>query len=143
MILADTSGIFAVINRKDRHHEVSKKWFRSTTASGEALAITQPLLTESWRLINARIGPDQADTFWNSVLKGLFILIDIDVTDLRLAMEIRTKYADSGIGFVDATSFAICERHRISRAFTFDWKHFGIYRPTFADCLELVPAAGS
>lgn len=136
--LADTSGIFALVNRRDRHHQAARRWFASAAGS-ETLVITQPLLTEAWRLIHAKIGAHQADTFWESVLGGLFIPIDLEITDLRMAFEIRKKYADSGLDFVDATCLAVCERHYIRQVFTFDRAHFGIYRPTFTEFLELVP----
>ena len=137
MILADTGALYALVARKDKNHKAAAGWYRSV-AGKKQLVLTQPLLTETWLLISARLGSYYADSFWESVTVGVFGVIELDPADLQAALKIEKKYEDANLGFVDATSLAACERYRIRKVFTFD-SHFGIYKPSFTSHLELVP----
>jgi len=81
-----------------------------------------------------------ADKAWDVLMGKTFLVLDFDFIDFGLARQIRDKYSESGISLVNTTSLAACERQRISKVFTFDHDHFSIYRPTFAESLELLPA---
>lgn len=96
-------------------------------------------MTEAWLLIEARVGPYYANRLWKAASEGLFHLLDLDREDLEKALEIEQRYRRAGFGLVDATCFALCEKHRIRRVFTYDRKHFSLYRPGFAASLELLP----
>lgn len=108
-------------------------------AGKESLAVSLPILTEAWLLIEARLGHHLADRLWKSVLDGVFELLEIDRDDLGKALEIETKYSKAGFGIVDATCFVLCEKFRIRRVFTYDRRDFTIYRPRFVESLELLP----
>jgi predicted nucleic acid-binding protein len=98
MILVDTGALYALTDKNDKNHRQAKKFYSSIVGQ-EILAISLPVLTESWLLLEARLG----------------------------------------FGFVDATCFALCEKHKIRKVFTYDRKHFSLYRPRFASHLELLP----
>lgn len=142
MILADTSALYSVSVKQDQNHKSSTGWYTQAHQSGETFAVTQLIMAESWFLMARRQGSFYADRLWDLTMSGLFRILELDNIDLGLAMQIRKKYADSGLGFVDATSLAACERYRMEKVFTLDRAHFGIYRPSFAEFLELVPAVG-
>jgi predicted nucleic acid-binding protein len=97
------------------------------------------VLTESWLLLEARLGRSVANKVWGAVHRGVFELLELEREDLKAALEIELKYQDAGFGFVDATCFALCEKHKIRKVFTYDRKHFSLYRPRFASHLELLP----
>lgn len=141
MILADTGGLYALIDSQDANHRRAVSWYRQVVKT-EQLVLTQPILTESWWLVSARLGVFYADKLWSSVIDGVFSLIELGKDDLAVALEIETKYADAALGFVDATSMAACERNRISQVFTFDRTHFELYKPQFTKRLEPVPSGG-
>jgi len=48
-------------------------------------------------------------------------------------------YKDIEFGLVDLFSFAFIDRNKISTIFTFDEKHFNIYKPQNLIYLNLVP----
>lgn len=73
------------------------------------------------------------------MIEGIFYQVPVEPDDLENAFKIEMKYKTAGFGLVDSTSFAICEKHKISRAFTFDRKDFSIYKPSFCNHLELLP----
>ncbi|MBC7335608.1 MAG: PIN domain-containing protein [Clostridia bacterium] len=138
MILVDTGALYALVDRNDVNHAQAAEFYRRT-AGREAFGITLPVLTEAYLLLEARLGIYYADRLWAAVGEGVFEVLPLEREDLLLALDIQRKYRDAGFGFVDATCFALCERHRLRRVFTYDRKHFSLYKPTFAEALELLP----
>jgi len=139
VIIFDTGAIFALNDKSDGKHEVATQCYRSLAASGQEFVTTQHVIAETWWLVARRKNVFYADKAWDVLMGNAFLVLDFDFIDFGLARQIREKYSDSGMSLVDATSLAACERHRISKVFTFDHDHFNIYRPTFAESLELMP----
>lgn len=138
MMLVDTGALYALIDRRDTHHSAAKEFYE-TVAGAEPLVLPCPVLTEAWMLTKRRLGLACADRIWESVVSGAFRLLETDQLLLEEALEIERKYADSEFGLVDCVCFALCERLKIHRVFTFDRKHFSMYAPSFAPSLELLP----
>lgn len=101
--------------------------------------LSLPILTEAWLLTEARLGGYFADKLWKAASEGILDLLELDQGDLKKALDIEQKYHDAGFGIVDATSFALCEKYRIRKVFTYDKMHFSLYRPRFTSSLELLP----
>ena len=138
MIFVDTGAFYALIDRNDVNHSRAKEFYQSV-AGQEVLCTSLPVVAEAWLLIDARLGSYFANRLWKAVCDGAFEILPLEREDLQLALEIESRYGDAGFGFVDATCFALCERHKLRRVFTYDRKHFSIYRPQFADALDLIP----
>jgi hypothetical protein len=138
MILVDTGALYALTDKNDKNHRQAKKFYSSIVGQ-EILAISLPVLTESWLLLEARLGRSVANKVWGAVHRGVFELLELEREDLKAALEIELKYQDAGFGLVDATCFALCEKHKIRKVFTYDRKHFSLYRPRFVSHLELLP----
>ncbi len=138
MILVDSGAFYALIDKNDINHIGARKFYEGI-AGKEILCTTIPILTESWLLIEARLGSYFANRLWMSASKGIFEILEIERPDLENALKIESKYQKAGFGFVDSTCFALCEKYKIHKVFTYDRKHFKIYRPSFTDFLELLP----
>lgn len=138
MILVDTGALYALADRNDAHHLEAAAFFRKAQGQ-EILAIPAPVLTEAALLVEARLGLHPVRALWDDVLDGLFELLPLSVETLALARKIDRRYADANLGLVDAACLALCEQHRIATVFTYDRRDFGLYRPTFAASLTLVP----
>lgn len=138
MIFADTGGIYALADRKDRHHEEAVGFIRKLPRA-EVLALSIPIVGESASLIEGRLGMEAARRFWGDVTKGAFDILPVDVALLTEAFQIDQQYVDAELGLVDCTSLALCNKHKIRRVFTFDRKHFGLFKPSFCKHLELLP----
>ncbi len=138
MILVDTGALYALVDQNDIHHSEAKRFYKKV-AGKETLCISLPILTETWLLIEARLGRYSANKLWTSVSKGAFEILKLEMDDLENALKIENKYYEADFGFVDSTCFALCEKHKISRVFTYDRKHFAIYKPSFSDSLDLLP----
>lgn len=138
MILVDTGPLYALTDRRDMHHAEATEFYRSV-AGVEPLLLPSPVLTEGWMFVKRRLGAVYANRMWESAVSGAFRLADVDELLLEQALDIERQYADSEFGLIDSVCFALCERMKIKRVFTFDRKHFSTYVPTFARHLELVP----
>ncbi|MCL6449140.1 MAG: PIN domain-containing protein [Armatimonadetes bacterium] len=138
MILVDTGALYALVDRNDVNHGEASKFYRGV-AGKEILCISLPILTEAWLLIDARLGSFFANQLWKGICGGALEILPLEKEELQMAFEIESKYRDSGFGFIDATCFALCEKYKIRRVFTYDKKHFSIYRPRFTGNLELLP----
>jgi uncharacterized protein len=62
-------------------------------------------------------------------------------TDLVRALEIDAKFANLGLGLVDATVATVAERRRQYQVLTIDRAHFSAIRvgPRYRQALRLVP----
>lgn len=59
--------------------------------------------------------------------------------DLTRSLELMEQYADSAIGFVDASVIALAERLRITRQLTLNQRHFRFVRPRHCPAFDIVP----
>lgn len=138
MILVDTSGAYALLNRSDINHARASELFRARSAR-DVFAISTPVITEACCLLSARIDEAAANRLLKAVADRVFHLLALDRADVEMALEINEHYKDSRFGFVDSSCFVLCERHRIEEVLTFDHRDFHIYRPQFCRHLRLLP----
>ena len=59
--------------------------------------------------------------------------------DLTRTADVMSKYADAGLGFVDASVVALAERLQIRELLTTDRRHFSLVRPRHCPHFELRP----
>jgi len=138
MIVIDTSALFSLADRADVNHGRSKLFYEAVVGR-EELALSGPVLTEAWSLAKVRLGHAPANRIWETATGGVFRLFPADELLLEEALQIERKYADCRFGLVDSVCFALCEKLKTSRVFTFDRRHFSAYVPSFAPRLELLP----
>lgn len=138
MIFVDTGAFYALADRNDMNHRKAAAYYRDVYPR-EILATSIPIATETWMLINASLGPYPAEVFFKSIASDIFAMLRTDPATLAEATRIEEKYRDVHLGFVDCTSLALLERERLCDVFTFDRKHFSIYRPEFTKHLNLLP----
>ncbi len=137
IIFVDTSAIYAVSNKQDKHHKQAVD-FVSSLPGDIKLIISNYVFVETWSLLNSRISWDAALAFYDEVLSKSFHLIDVSEMQLLSARKITEKYADHALSMVDATSFALMEYMGINKAFAFDY-HFRIYRKADGTSFEILP----
>lgn len=131
-ILADTSGLLALLDKKSRYYQPALAYVNQ-------LIIPAPVITELDYLATKLLGARVLNTFYESLLKGDMHFLAVDIMDVARAYEIMTIYADTPIGFVDASIVALAERHKIRQVLTLDRRHFTMFRPRGLGYLELLP----
>lgn len=122
VILVDTGAFIALADSSDSLHKRARQVSANLEKSAETLVATPFVLMETSLYLHRRIGVDVSRRFWNSLITGDagVEILSYEPVDLERAYEISNKYADQDFSFVDCTSFAIMERLKIPRAFSFD-----------------------
>ncbi|MBI2058854.1 MAG: type II toxin-antitoxin system VapC family toxin [Nitrospirae bacterium] len=138
MIFVDAGALYALADDGDIHHTAAKALHESEIEKA-SLATSALILTEVWSLIEHRAGIKPAFLWWEAIMASSYELLPVEPFDLTEALKIRKRYRDQNFGLVDCSTFALCEKHRISSVFTFDRKHFSVYRPSFTPRLDLLP----
>ena len=135
-LVLDTSVVVALLVRDDPNHE---RCLEMGDTLDEELIIPAPTLVEidywlrkhgaglGWRL------------FVDEVLEGRYRLHRGDDAELRRAAQLEATYAELGLGFVDASVIATCERLGERKVATLDRRHFSVVRPQHCDALTLLP----
>ncbi|WP_447977929.1 type II toxin-antitoxin system VapC family toxin [Candidatus Nitrospira bockiana] len=135
-LLVDTGPLYAMMDRDDGWHNRVLA-FLNTTRSTLVVPIT--VLPEVCYLISTHLGAEAEIPFLESIRREELQVEFLKKEDLRRTMEVMTKYADSALGFVDATIVAVAERLKIRTVLTTDRRDFSIVRPKHCARFELKP----
>ena len=139
MILADASAIFALLDRADERHEVTRAWYQQTHP---ALATVPLVLAEVDFLAASRGGQGMREAFRRDVIAGAYRVSWWDDAAVQAA-EIAQQYADLGVSLADASLVALAARLQTIEIATFDERHFRAIRPLWGgDAFRLLPLDG-
>ena len=119
----DTSANFAVIDRRDAHHDSAIVISTRLADQRWRLFTTNYILVETHALFLARLGRAVVLNFLREIGPTT---VRATETDERRAREIIERYSDKDFSLADAVSFSVMERLNIRSAFTFD-QHFAQY----------------
>jgi predicted nucleic acid-binding protein len=137
MILVDTSGLIALLDRGEREHS---RVLQAIETERGPLVVTDWVLAEADYLILRRLGRSAEKAFIDQLIAGVFLREPIGDSDLRRANDIASAISDQEIGLTDATLMALTERMGTRKVLTLDHRHFGIYRDPKGRALEMLPA---
>ncbi len=132
LILADTSGVMALLDTRHVLHEETKRYLPD-------LLVPSAILCEVDYLASIRFGSRVARRFLAGVAEEKIPFLNADLQDVQLTYALMERYADADIGFVDASIVALAERHKIRRVLTLDRKHFSFVQAPTLGYLELLP----
>lgn len=121
--LADTSAVYALIDRDDAHHSKATSVLRSIPRRSLTPILTNFLIAECHALLLSRLGTHTAREW---LLKQTWPVEPVAPKDVERAQEIIGRYTDKSFSYTEATSFAVMERLGIRDAFAFD-PHFQQY----------------
>src|SRR5216110_2666146 len=97
MIFVDSSGWFAAVNRRDRHHPRATELL----ASHAPLVTSDLIVVETWLLINSRIDFGTAERFFRGVTNGSCEILRIREDDWRQSSTIASRFPDQTFSIVD------------------------------------------
>ncbi len=121
LITLDTSGLFALLNRKDPHHERARSAFIEDR--GPHL-VPAGILAEITYLIERSLHLEVLTTFVADLEAGRFIL-ECGEEDFGRIRELVKRYEDLPLGFADASVISCAERNG-GKVLTLDRRHFGV-----------------
>ena len=117
-ILVDTSAYFAILDKTDKNHNKAINFLTNNTYP---LITTNIIVIETINLVNARLGHHQAIALGKKLYdKNITTVLNITSEDEKKAWQIFQKYADKDFSLTDCSSFAVMERLKMNKVFTFD-----------------------
>jgi len=123
-IFIDTAAFIALVDATDKNHQPAKRCYREIVQSRNSLVSSNFVICETLNYLRTRISYKVSIKFRESVYKSdILEIIYISMDTEEEAYKIFKKYKDKDFSFTDCTSFALMERKKIKKAFSFD-HHF-------------------
>lgn len=119
-VLWDSSAILALLDADDADHERAIRVARHIASEKRPGFITNYIEAEAHALLLRKLGRTLAREW---LLGGGLPVIRVLPEEEERAREIIGRHSDKDWSLCDAISFAVLDRRRIRRAFTFD-RHF-------------------
>jgi predicted nucleic acid-binding protein len=138
VILLDTSGLLAAIDRSQNQHAKAALALRQ--ASG-LLLLSPFVLAELDYLLATRVSADAQHALLKEVARGAYRLEAFTAEDVASAAVILSRYRDLGIGLADASIVVLAERYGVLDVLTLDHRHFQALRGPGGRRFRLRPGA--
>ena len=133
-VIADTSGIIAILDKDDNDHlsvvEIIRKY---------RILIPSTILPEVDYLATKYLGERASRTFLEDLQEGYFEYIAITLEDITNATKIMAQYKAFPLGLVDASLVVLAERYGINKILTLDRRHFNTIKTQNFPYFELLP----
>ncbi len=124
-IFADTSALYALLDRDDENHERAARTWRQIMASDDDVVTTNYVLVETFALVQNRLGLEAVREFQEDVVPVLQVeFITSEVHRLGIAALFAAHRRN--LSLVDCVSFEVMRDSGIKSAFAFD-EHFHEY----------------
>ncbi len=134
MILADTSGLLSLYNRREPTHTS----VADVVAQEPGPFVVSPyVIAELDYLVATRLGADAEQRVLAELASPAYVLASVDRDDLHACTELISRYA--GIGVTDASMLVLADRLGIDRVLTLDRRHFEAARTPLGRALAIVP----
>lgn len=135
MILADTSGLLALLDRGEPRHDDA---CAAVEADSGPLLTIDFVLAETDFLLRSRLGDRAAQAFLEQLSAGALQREAVEAPDLLRAVAILDQFRDQAFGLTDATLMSVAERLG-APVLTLDRRHFGVFRDRKGAALVLLP----
>jgi uncharacterized protein len=123
-VFIDTGAFVALRNRAEREHELARETLKQLVEKRAQLYTSNYVFAETYTALLVRLGRSEAIEWGTRFRAGETIeLVRVDEEIEQRAWSILESHTDKEWSYVDATSFALIERERLTAAFAFD-RHF-------------------
>lgn len=120
-VFVDSGAWIAGLIRSDQHHARAVTLWEQLRREAVRIVTSTFVLDEVLTFTRYREGLPAARRLGESILRSSLVhLVDVDRHCVDRAWELFTADPDAEPSFTDCTSFALIERLRIGRVFTFD-----------------------
>ncbi|MEI8020621.1 MAG: PIN domain-containing protein [Schlesneria sp.] len=136
-LICDTSGVFALYDIDDTHHQSTVDVVQSESGP---LLLPVILLAEIDYLLHQRLGREAAFEFIEAVELGQFTLVPLTAPDVTRCRELVAQYRDLEIGLADASVAAAAERLNVPRLLSLDHRHFRAIAPRNFNHFVMLPS---
>lgn len=119
---ADTSALYAFLDKASRWHDLAKQVWSDMIAAGDLLVTTNHTLLETAVLCQSRFSRPVARDLFDRVVPGMDVYwVEQEVHGAAVAALLAANRRD--LSLADCVSFEVMRRLDIRRAFTLD-EHF-------------------
>jgi hypothetical protein len=123
-VFADTSGIYALIDKNDASHAAAREAVGRLLGAGSRFVVTDYVVDEAVTLAKARAGSFAANRVLDLIEQSRGIRIEwIGPERFESARAFFRRHADHAYSFTDCSSFVVMRELRLSQALTTD-RHF-------------------
>jgi predicted nucleic acid-binding protein len=126
-VFLDTGAFLAVADADDDYHTAAKPVYTELLQSKAQLLTSNFVLSETYTLVRSKVGHKAAIDFMKRFDQTGIKVLRVSEAIEQTAKSIFVRYDDKDFSFVDCTSFALIDHHRIDHVFAFDG-HFRQYR---------------
>jgi predicted nucleic acid-binding protein len=134
VILADTSGLLSLYNRREPTHASVAEAVSQETGP---FVVSPYVIAALDYLVSTRLGADAEQRVLAELASPAYVLASVDRDDLRACADLIARYAD--IDVTDASILVLADRLGIDRVLTLDRRHFEAVRTPSGRALEIVP----
>jgi len=123
-VFVDTGAFVALRNRAEREHELARETLKRLVEERAHLFTSNYVFAETYTALLVRLGRAEAIE-WGKRFRAsdAIEIVRADEEIEEHAWAILDSHEDKQWSYVDATSFALVERERLTAAFAFD-RHF-------------------
>ena len=136
MIIADTSGLLTLFNRREPLHETV---VQIVASSREGLVVSPFVVAELDYLVATRLGTDASLAVLRELASRAYVLAAISVDELSECAQLVDTYRDQNIGVTDASLVVLAHRYDTKSILTLDRRHFDVLRPLGGGRFDLLP----
>jgi predicted nucleic acid-binding protein len=136
MLIVDAGPLVAAAATRDRNHE---RCVELLSAAPGPLVVPMLVVTEVAYFLADRIGETAERAFAASLRSGELLAEPVEPVDWGRIGDLLSRYEDLGLGIVDASVVAACERLGQTELATLDRRHFSVVRPSHCAALTLLP----
>jgi len=126
-VFLDTGVFLALADEDNDYHSAAKSIYSDLLQSKAQLSTSNFVLSETYTLIRFKVSHRAAVEFMKSFDQTGIRVFRVGEAIEKTAKAIFVRYDDKDFSFVDCTSFALIDHHRLDHAFAFDG-HFRQYR---------------
>ena len=137
MILVDTSGLLAALDRAQPAHARAAAVLTQSTGP---FVLSPFVLAELDYLIGSRVGQDAQLALLRDVAAGAYRLEPFSEADVDQATAVISRYADLRIGLADASIVVLAERLDTLDLLSLDERHFRAVLGPRSKPFRLLPA---
>jgi uncharacterized protein len=126
-VFLDTGAFLALADEDDQYHSAAKPIYSELLQTKAQLFTSNFILSETCTLIRFKVGHQAAIEFMKTLDQTGIKVLRVSEAIEQTAKAVFVRYHDKNFSFVDCTSFALIDHHRLDHAFAFD-AHFRQYR---------------
>jgi predicted nucleic acid-binding protein len=122
-VIADTSALYALVDRTDPHHFQAANFLKSR-ASHQALLMSNHVFDETMTVVKARLGMRVALQLGLRLRNSRFVeLVVFSPAEEQKTWRVFSQYTDKDWSYTDCACLVLARGHELHQAFTFD-HHF-------------------